>query len=53
MPSNSRRIALQLWTLREHLKTVDDVARTFARVREIGYEHVQVSGLGPMPATEV
>ena len=53
MASNSRRIALQLWTLREHLKTADDVARTFARVRETGYEHVQVSGLGPIPAAEV
>jgi sugar phosphate isomerase/epimerase len=53
MASNSRRIALQLWTLREHLKTADDVARTFARVREIGYEHVQVSGLGPIAPAEV
>jgi sugar phosphate isomerase/epimerase len=53
MPLDSRRIALQLWTLREHLKTADDVARTFARVREIGYEHVQLSGLGALPAAEV
>jgi sugar phosphate isomerase/epimerase len=53
MPIDSRRIALQLWTLRDYLKTPDDVARTFARVRDIGYEHVQVSGLGPMSTLEV
>jgi sugar phosphate isomerase/epimerase len=53
MAFDSRKIALQLWTLREHLKTADDVARTFARVREIGYEHVQLSGLGPIPVADV
>src|SRR5882724_6868454 len=53
MAFDSRKIALQLWTLREHLKTADDVARSFARVREIGYEHVQLSGLGPIPAADV
>jgi sugar phosphate isomerase/epimerase len=53
MPPISRRIALQLWTLRDHLKTEDDVARTFTRVREIGYEHVQLSGLGPIAAARV
>ncbi len=45
MPLDPRKIALQLWTLREHLATEAEVARTFARVRAIGYEHVQVSGL--------
>src|SRR5258706_9580979 len=53
MAFDSRRIALQLWTLRDHLQTADDVARSFARVREIGYEHVQLSGLGPIPSAEV
>jgi sugar phosphate isomerase/epimerase len=53
MAFDSRRIALQLWTLRDHLQTVADVAKSFARVREIGYEHVQLSGLGPIPTAEV
>ena len=53
MALDSRRIALQLWTLRAHLKTPADVAQSFARVREIGYEHVQLSGLGPIPTAEV
>lgn len=53
MSLGSRKIALQLWALREHLQTADDVARTFARVREIGYEHVQLGGLGPLPAGQI
>jgi len=53
MAFDSSRIALQLWTLRDHLQTADDVARTFARVREIGYQHVQLSGLGPIPDAQV
>ncbi len=48
-----RRIALQLWTLREHLRTVDEVAQSFDRVRQIGYEHVELAGLCSMPAREV
>lgn len=53
MTPAARRIALQLWTLREHLKTPEAVARTFERVRRIGYEHVELGGLCPMPAREV
>lgn len=45
MPLDARKIALQLWTVRDHLGTEPEVARTFARIREIGYEHVQVSAL--------
>lgn len=48
-----RRIALQLWTLREHLRTPAEVARTFERVRQIGYEHVELAGLCSMPAREI
>jgi sugar phosphate isomerase/epimerase len=53
MPLDSRRIALQLWTLREQLQGTHDLARLFARVREIGYEHVQLGGLGSMPTARV
>jgi sugar phosphate isomerase/epimerase len=45
MPLDPRRIALQLWTVRDHLGSETEVARTFRRVRELGYEHVEVSGL--------
>jgi sugar phosphate isomerase/epimerase len=50
MALDPRRIALQLHTIREHLKTEAEVSRSFARVREIGYEWVQVSGLALPPA---
>jgi len=39
-------IAAQMYTLREFLKTPSDIAATMKRVREIGYEAVQLSGLG-------
>jgi len=39
-------IAAQLYTLREFLKTPSDIAATLQRVRAIGYEAVQLSGLG-------
>ena len=39
-------IGAQLYTLRDHLKTPPDIAKTLARVRKMGYEAVQVSGVG-------
>lgn len=41
-------IAAQLYTLREFLKTPEDLASTFKKVKEIGYNAVQVSGIGPI-----
>ncbi len=40
------KIGAQLYTLREYMKTADDVFRTFERVKKIGYDNVQVSGVG-------
>lgn len=42
------QVAAQLYTLRDQCKTPDDIARSLERVRQIGYESVQVSGLGPI-----
>ncbi|GIP40149.1 sugar phosphate isomerase [Paenibacillus sp. J31TS4] len=42
------RAAAQLYTLRDYLKTPEDVEATLKRVKEIGYRAVQVSGLGPI-----
>ena len=41
-------IAAQLFTLREFTKNVEDIRSTFARVRALGYEAVQASGMGPI-----
>lgn len=40
------QIAAQLYTLREHCKTIDDLGKTLEKVRKIGYQAVQVSGIG-------
>ncbi len=47
------QVALQLYTLREVCKTAGDFAVAAKKVRAIGYEAVQISGLGPMPEAEV
>jgi len=40
------RIAAQLYTVREFMKTPKDTVNTLKRVKEIGYDAVQVSGTG-------
>lgn len=42
------RMAVQLFTLRDYLKTPQDMKQTLAKVKEIGYNAVQVSGIGPI-----
>jgi sugar phosphate isomerase/epimerase len=46
-------IAAQLYTLREFLKTPDDIAKSLKKVREIGYQAVQLSALGPIPPEDL
>lgn len=41
-------IAAQLYTLRDFLKTPGDIAATLKKVKAIGYDAVQLSGLGPI-----
>jgi sugar phosphate isomerase/epimerase len=42
------KVGLQLYTLRSFLKTETDIRSTLKKVKEIGYNTVQVSGLGPI-----
>ena len=42
----AKKVGLQLYTLRDFLKTESDVAGTFKKVKEIGYDIVQISGCG-------
>ena len=46
-------IAAQLYTLREYLKTPSDIASSLKKVRQLGYEAVQVSGLGPIEPAQL
>ncbi|HSI86972.1 MAG: sugar phosphate isomerase/epimerase family protein [Candidatus Methylacidiphilales bacterium] len=47
------QVAIQLYTLRDFIKTPAEIAATLKKVREIGYEAVQVSGMGPIPEEEL
>ncbi|MFW6264860.1 MAG: sugar phosphate isomerase/epimerase family protein [Bacillota bacterium] len=42
------KIAAQLYTLRDYLQTAEDIDNTLQKVKKIGYDAVQVSGLGPI-----
>ena len=46
-------IAAQLYTLREFTKTPADIAQALRKVREMGYEAVQTSALGPIDPKEL
>lgn len=47
------RIAAQLYTLREYLKTPAEIASTLKKVKKIGFDAVQVSGMGPISEPEL
>jgi sugar phosphate isomerase/epimerase len=46
-------LAAQLYTLREFLKTPEDIARTLPKVAALGYRAVQLSALGPIDTGEL
>ena len=46
-------LGAQLYTCRDFCKTIEGVAETFRKVREIGYTAVQVSAFGPVDHNEV
>ena len=46
-------IAAQLYTLRDFLKTPAEVAKTMAKVKKIGYDAAQISGVCPMDPAEL
>jgi sugar phosphate isomerase/epimerase len=47
------QVAAQLYTVRDFAKTPADIAKTFKKIRAIGFEAVQLSGLGPIGETEL
>lgn len=46
-------VAAQLYTLRDFMKTPEDIAKSLKKVSEIGYRAVQVSGVGPIDPKEL
>lgn len=49
----THQIAVQLYTLRDYLQTPTDIAATLKRVRRIGYQAVEVAGVGGIPVKEL
>lgn len=47
------QVAAQLYTVRDFIKTPSDIADSLRKIREIGYEAVQVSGMGPIAEEEL
>jgi len=47
------KIGAQLYTVRDFTKTPQDIAQTLKRVREIGYEAVQISAFGAIDTKEL
>lgn len=44
------KLGAQLYSIRTFLKTEEDLKNSFAKIKKIGYENVQLSGAAPMPA---
>ena len=47
------KIGVQTWTIRNYLKTPGEIKASFKRIREMGFELVQLSGLGPIDTDEL
>ena len=47
------KLGAQLFSLRTFIQTPEDLKTTFLRVKEIGYENVQLSGNAPMSAEDI
>ena len=47
------QFGVTLFNLRDHCKTESDLDTTLGRVRDIGYQNIQVSGLGPIAPEKV
>ncbi len=47
------QVAIQLYTLRDFTKTLEDFTETCRKVKEIGYQAVQVSAIGPIADEDV
>ena len=44
------KLGAQLYSVRNHLQNEEDLKMTFRRIKEIGYENVQLSGAAPFSA---
>ena len=47
------KVAAQMFGFRDFIKTPDEMKKTIGRIGKIGYEFLQISGFGPIAATEL
>lgn len=47
------QVAVQCYTIRELTQTPAGIAESMKKIREIGYQAVQISGMGPIPEEEM
>ena len=50
---STSQLAAQLYTLRDFTKTLSDIAQTMKKVKQLGYDAVQCSALGPIAPHEL
>lgn len=48
-----KRIGAQLYTVREYTQTAEAMEETFQKLKDIGYQTIQLSAVGPVPAEQV
>ncbi|MCQ2462767.1 MAG: sugar phosphate isomerase/epimerase [Clostridia bacterium] len=49
---NKPVMAIQLYTLRDHIQTAEDFDKTLDRLEKMGVKDVQISGIGDFPAEQ-
>jgi sugar phosphate isomerase/epimerase len=47
------QVAAQMYTVRDYLKTPADIKDSLKKIKRIGYQAVQLSGLGPIETSEL
>jgi sugar phosphate isomerase/epimerase len=47
------RVGAQLYTIRASTKTLPDIEKSLRRIRDIGYQAIQISGFGPADPRDV
>ena len=47
------KIGIQLYTLRDYIKTYEDTEKTFEFVKSLGTNVIQISGIGPIEPEKV
>ncbi len=50
---NRLPLGVQLYTIRQYTQTKSDLTMSFARLKEIGYDCVQISAIGPIHPNDV